>query len=261
MVESFLRHGWVRFPYDPVIAAWAAEALPLCQRAMQDPAHAQWWECGDTWFIGLEALDNDPSGALPGGTPLAGAPLDFISDHIDRPPPLHRAQLSVIRPGYPRPRKGENEAAFGYRLKRDAAHVDGVKLIGSKRRRAVEEPHAWVLGLPLNTTSPDAAPLVVWEGSHTIMRAAFARRLADRDPREWSSVDVTDAYTRARREVFDSCKRVELHAHPGGSFLLHRLTLHGIAPWGQDAKAPQEGRMIAYFRPTLAPPGRWLTDP
>ena len=32
----------------------------------------------------------------------------------------HKAQLSVIFPGYPKPRAGDSEASFEYRLKRDA---------------------------------------------------------------------------------------------------------------------------------------------
>jgi hypothetical protein len=31
--------------------------------------------------------------------------------------------------------------------------------------------------------------------------------------------------------------------------VLHRLALHGIAPWGPGAEAPPEGRAVAYFRP------------
>ena len=72
--------------------------------------------------------------------------------------PLHPAQLSVMFPGYPRPKGDESDVAFGYRLRRDAAHVDGVKMFGENRRRRVEEPHAWVLGLPLNETSPRPTP-------------------------------------------------------------------------------------------------------
>ena len=38
------------------------------------------------------------------------------------------AQVSVCYPGYPMPREEESKAAFKYRLKRDAAHVDGFTL-------------------------------------------------------------------------------------------------------------------------------------
>ena len=35
--------------------------------------------------------------------------------------------------------------------------------------------------------------------------------------------------------------------------MIHRLALHGIAPWEEDAGADAEGRMIAYFRPVFPP--------
>ena len=59
--------------------------------------------------------------------------------------PYHKAQLSVIFPGYPKPRTGDSEAAFEYRRKRDAAHVDGLLPIGVEKTYLVE-PHGvfWV---------------------------------------------------------------------------------------------------------------------
>ena len=262
-LDHYRAKGWLRFPADAGTMAWSEHARVLAQDAVADPAHAAWLDCEGTWFIGVDALPNDPAGQLADGPPLQGPAIDFITRQIGPLGALHRAQLSVIYPGYPRPRQGESTAAFGYRRNRDAAHVDGVKMFGEARRRRVEEPHAWVLGLPLNATSPDAAPLVVWEGSHEIMRAAFAAAFAGVAPEDWHAVDVTDSYSAARREVFETCPRVTVHAQPGEAYLMHRLCLHGVAPWGDDATAPAgEGRMIAYFRPELADwQTRWLTDP
>jgi hypothetical protein len=90
------------------------------------------------------------------------------------PEPLHPAQLSVIRPGYPQPSPEETPAAFAYRRDRDAAHLDGLLPIGPEKRRMVKEPHGWILGLPLNETT--ASPLTIWEGSHEVIRAALLRR-------------------------------------------------------------------------------------
>jgi hypothetical protein len=70
--------------------------------------------------------------------------------------------------------------------------------------------------------------------------------------------DITEAYHRARREVFATCPRVVLAARPGEALLVHRLALHGISPWVAGAKAPARGRIIAYFRPCLASIGDWL---
>ena len=259
LLDDFLTRGWVRFPADDRIAAWARHAAPAGAAAAGDPAHAQWMDCENTWYIGVDALPNDADGQLPGGPPLEGAPLDFIARHLGPVPPLHKAQLSVVYPGYPRPRAGESEAAFRYRAKRDAAHVDGVKMFTEGRRRRVEEPHAWVLGLPLNDAEPEAAPLVVWEGSHEVMRRAFAAAFDGLPPQDWPQADVTEAYTAARKEVFETCKRVTVHARPGEAYLMHRLVLHGVAPW---AEAPAEGRMIAYFRPCLTGVmAHWLQAP
>ena len=175
---------------------------------------------------------------------------------------LHKAQVSVIYPGYPRPRRGENETAARYRAKRDAAHVDGLKPSGLDRRRRIDEPHAWVLGIPLTPASANAAPLVIWDGSHKIMGAAFRKALIDVPVVEWGTFDITDAYQAARREVFESCRRIELPANPGEAYVLHRHCLHGVAPWGADATASPDGRMIAYFRPEF--PGgvaEWIESP
>ena len=77
-----------------------------------------------------------------------------------------------------------------------------------------------------------------------------------------SEHDVTDIYTKARRKVFDTCARVVVHAPPGAVILVHRLALHGVAPWQKGATADPAGRLIAYFRPQM--PGGvkpWLELP
>ncbi|MBP9182759.1 MAG: hypothetical protein KBF78_06485 [Fuscovulum sp.] len=241
--------GWRRIGPDPRIAAWAAAALPVAQAALA--ASAEPWRCGGTWFVGVDALPNGSDGAVGGGAfPWAALPL--------APQPLHRAQLSVVRPGYPQPWEGEDAAAFGFRLRRDAAHLDGLLPVGPQKRRMVKEPHAWILGLPLNEGSAGASPLVVWEDSHRLMRAALAAAFAAHPPDTWGAVDVTEAYKAARAEVFRRCRRVDLPARPGEATLLHRLTIHGVAPWAEGAEAPPEGRIVAYFRPLMARVSDWI---
>lgn len=242
--------GWRRIGPHPAIAAWAeaARSAALDHLATTDEA----WRCGGTWFVGVDALPNEPDGSLAGTAfPWAALPL--------APEPLHRAQLSVIRPGYPQPSAEETPAAFAYRRDRDAAHLDGLLPIGPQKRRMVKEPHAWILGLPLNATT--ASPLTVWEGSHEILRAALLTVLTPHPLDTWAEVDITDAYQQARREVFATCRRIELPVLPGEATLLHRLTLHGVAAWKPDDLAPPEGRMIAYLRPQLASVAAWLTLP
>jgi len=252
VVEAFLARGWVRFGPDPRVRDWAAHARVAALAAVRDPAHAGWHVCDGTWFIGVDALPNDSRGRIGGSAPLCGPAVSFIEDHLGALPPLHPAQVSVIWPGYPRPREGEGAAAYRYRQRRDAAHLDGLKPIGPDRRRHIDERHAFILGLPLTDTDPGAAPLVVWEGSHEILRAALTDALKGHDPQDWGRVDLTEPYRAARARIFDSCRRVPLPARPGEAYLLHRLALHGVAPWEEDAEAGEEGRMIAYFRPLLS---------
>lgn len=261
-MNGFRDRGWARFAAEPGLAAWAAHARVAARTAVRDPGLAQWHQCEGTWFVGVDALDNASDGAVAGSGPLQGAVTDFIAANIAPVTALHRAQISVIYPGYPRPRSGESAAGFRYRRDRDAAHVDGVLAVGPARRRKVHEPHSFVLGLPLTEASPEAAPMVVWEGSHHIMRRAFAAAFAGHDPANWADLDVTQVYQAARRTVFETCPRVPVHAVPGEAYVMDRLALHGVAPWGAQAQAGPDGRMIAYFRPPM--PGgvaRWLDEP
>ena len=136
--------------------------------------------------------------------------------------------------------------------------MDGLRAEGATKRRFLKEPHAWILGLPLNDAT--ASPLVVWQGSHEIMRDAFMTAFAAMPPQAWSEIDVTEIYQDARAEVFEMCHRVELRLQPGQSVVLHRMSLHGVAPWKAGEKCPEEGRMIAYFRPEYSDMRDWLRD-
>ena len=75
---------------------------------------------------------------------------------------------------------------------------------GTERRRVIEEPHAYILGIPLNEAPVEAAPLVLWEGSHVIMRDALEKALQPHPEEMWDQVDVTEVYQAARREVFET---------------------------------------------------------
>lgn len=261
--DTFFSRGWVRFAADLRVAAWAQAARPVAERVMADPAlREKWLRCGGTWFAGVNAFPNDASGAVPGEgvPPLAGAPLDFIADTLGLGDfAWDRAQISVCFPGYPQPWEGESEAAFRFRRDRDAAHVDGL-LRDDERRRHLGETHDFILGIPLGETPPAASPLVVWEGSHEVMRRAFRDRFAGVLEADWPAEDITDAYAAARRQCFETLGRVPVHARPGEAYLIHRLALHGIAPWAQDGGGAP--RMIAYFRPDTDPsrPLRWWLE-
>ncbi|WP_102110536.1 hypothetical protein, partial [Oceaniglobus roseus] len=234
---------------------WADRAAEAGRAVLARPGGD--WRCGGTWFAGVNALDNDAAGRLPDGPPLPGFLQGVARDLAGEGVIWDRAQLSVCRPGYPLPSEGESAAAARYRRDRDAAHVDGLLPVGPERRRMLREPHAFVLGLPLNRCGAGASPMVVWEGSHRIMAETLGPVLNAAHPREWDNVDLTDAYHAARRRCFETCARVVVAAKPGGGYLVHRLALHGVAPWEEGAEAPEEGRMIAYFRPYLVDPALW----
>ena len=262
MVAALTDRGWLRFAHDAGLTKWAAQARRVARTAVTDPSLAHWHVCEGTWFVGVDALGSDAQGRVAGSGPLTGPAVDYLRAAPGGVPDLDRGQISVVYPGYPRPRTGESEAAFGYRLRRDAAHVDGLKPVGPARRRMLQERHQFLLGLPLTETGPGAAPLVVWDGSPEIMRAAFRAALADHDPDTWDTVDLTDPYVTARRLVFDTCERIPLHVRPGEAYLLHRMALHGVAPWAEGATAPPDGRAIAYFRPPMpGPVADWLAEP
>jgi hypothetical protein len=258
-VSTLSQKGFEVFAPEACVRDWVVHARQDALRAVVDPALSHWHQCQGTWFVGLEALNNDAVGRVGVSAPLAGVAVDAAHAALGHWPVLHRAQISVVYPGYPRPRDGETEAGFRYRLNRDAAHVDGVIGVGQPKRRYVLEPHAIILGFPLSDARADAAPLVVWEGSHHIMRKAFSDAFAGRDPDTLDTVDVTDVYVAARKDAFEKCARIEVSGPPGSAYLVHRLALHGVAPWGVGATAAPEGRMIAYFRPPM--PGgiaRWV---
>lgn len=259
-MDDLFTRGWVKFAHDHALARWAARADEAARAAEADPAPGM-LRCGGTWFAGINALATDGEGRLPGGPPLAGAAVDAAKALIGAPFEFDRAQASTCYPGYPRQGAEESDAAFRYRVRRDAAHVDGLRRIMPGRRRKLSETHGFILGIPLNEAPQGAAPLVVWERSHETMRGAFAAVYGDAPPESWAGIDVTEAYQAARARAFETRRRVEIAARPGEAYLVHRLALHGVAPWG-DAGAGR--RAVAYFRPDPRPgaaPGWWLADP
>lgn len=250
MREGVIAAGYTLFPSDPAVAAWAkvAHHAALCELSDETTRSAQ-LRHARTWFVGVDALPNAADGSID-GVPLKGP----WQAHVTPPEHWHAAQLSVVYPGYPGKDAEESDANHRYRIKRHAAHVDGLLPVGPERRRFLQEPHAFILGLPLNIS--DAAPLMVWPGSHRIMGDAFRTAIGCNDP---SQVDLTKIYHEARRRCFETITPLPLQMTPGQSVLLHRHLLHGVAPWTADATAPPEGRMVAYFRPQFSAEA-WLSE-
>lgn len=262
MKQTFLERGWCRFPHDPVLTGWVAHARAAARAAVAAPENAQWLRCGGTWFAGVNVLQNDGRGALPDGGPLAGEAVEFIHDALGiREFDWDRGQVSVCYPGYPKPMPSESETAYRYRLRRDAAHVDGLLPEGPERRRHLREHHGFILGIPMVDADAGASPFVVWEGSHEIVRNVFRNLYEGTPPNQWGELDVTEAYHDVRRTIFETCERVEIAARPGEAYLTHRLALHGVAPWADRASAGPDGRMVVYFRPEYGGPEDWLNAP
>lgn len=237
--------------------AWVASVRSPALAAARDPANAGWLRHQRTWFVGVDALANDARGRVAGGTALDGAAIDAAQTVY--PCDLHRAQVSVTYPGYPLQDADESAAAHRFRRDRDAAHLDGLLPLGPEKRRHLVEPHAWILGVAL--TEADAAPLVVWEGSQDVIRRAFTQAFTGVAPADWAQVDVTNIYKAARAEVFAKCPRVEVPLAVGEAVLVHRMAIHGVAPWAEGASADPAGRAIAYFRPCVQDPAEWLALP
>ena len=244
-----------------MLAEWISQTLATAREAVHNSDNARWLRCDRTWFVGVNALPNDSYGSVGNGPILSGKVFDFVQHSLGLTNfNWDRAQVSVCYPGYPR-LGTESKAAFRYRRERDAAHVDGLLPEGPQRRRYLREYHSFVLGIPMVESSADASPFVIWEGSHEIVRETFVGCFAGLAPDRWGEKDVTDTYHELRRTIFKQCKRVEVWAKPGEAYIAHRLSLHGIAPWGKSASATEDGRMICYFRPEIWGPQQWLTAP
>ena len=260
--RQFFDLGWCQFDTDPRLLAWVEAALEPAREARRHPEQQQWLRYQGTWFAGVNALDNDADASVGDSGPLTGEAVDFVASELGLSGfAWDRAQISICYPGYPLPMDGESEARARYRRDRDAAHVDGLLREGPAMRRHLREHHAFILGIPMVDFDRAASPFVIWEGSHEIMRARFADRLRDLPAEDWGELDITDTYQSAREQVFEECRRVEIHCRPGEAFLAHRLSLHGTAPWAEQAAAGPDGRMICYFRPPAIGAAEWLSNP
>ncbi len=254
--------GWAGPFDDPCIAQWVKNVRPRAlDLAGDSELRSKWLRHGGTWFAGVNALDNDPSGSVGNSGPLQGRLIDLIREKYGKFE-WDAAQISGVYPGYPKQDEGETIAAHRFRKNRDAAHVDGLVPSGVQRRRYLSEPHGFVLGLPITDCNEHASPMVVWNKSHEIMREVFQAEFAGMPSETWSKHDITDVYNAARKHCFDVCQRVVVTAKPGQAYLIHRLALHGVAPWGHGANAPEQGRVILYFRPEIdGGVESWLSAP
>jgi len=263
--ERLLANGWVRFPKHPLIEAWARSVRALALSLADDPdLRRRLLRCGGTWFAGVNALRNATDGSVDecGAPPIAGAVVDFLRNDLGFGGfDWDRAQISICYPGYPAwDPVEESAAAYRFRVERHAAHVDGFTRRG--QRRFLGETHGFVLGIPLSNGRDRASPLSVWEGSHELFRTGLQAALEGHRVEEWGTIDLTDTYVELRRACFGRLRRVAVVASLGEAYLVHRLALHGIAPW--QAHAGETARAVIYLRPDPFPgvlPEWWLNMP
>ena len=156
--------GFCAFAPTQQSRAWAQAAYTRAAVILRD-APKEAFRHGSTWFVGVDALPNAPDGSLD-GVALAGP----WQAHIAAPAQWHRAQLSVVFPGYPQKDASESEAAHRFRTLRFGAHIDGLLPEGPQKRRFLREPHGFILGIALDHSQN--APLMVWPGSHLVMGTA-----------------------------------------------------------------------------------------
>ena len=257
--DLFNQTGWGVFGKEVCIFNWASQARKnVWERLLLKDFENDQLRCGGTWFVGTNFLNNDKFGGL-GKVTFKGQSVQAITQRYGSMfQTWDQAQISICFKGYPQPMAGESHTSFKYRKNRFNAHVDGILPVGLIKRRYAREYHAFILGIPLVNYNKFAAPVVVWEGSHKIMHDCLSKQLIELDTGLWKSEDITGIYNEARREIFLKCKPQIVTVPVGGSYLIHRLALHGVMPWAENGKSGDGGRMIAYFRPQFSQAKFWL---
>jgi hypothetical protein len=248
-MSTWPESGCITYEPTPQSLLWAQTVERAAHKIAQDPKQRQkHLRHGGTWFVGVDALPNGPSGEIDGvqleGPWQADLPVSL---------PLHRAQLSIIFPRYPQRDPSQSKANHQFRIKRYAAHVDGILPQGTPPRRYAREFHAYILVIHINECS--AAPTVFWSGSQRVLQTALTAALKGGD-----GMDITDAYQAARAQCLEQITPVELTGPPGGAFLMHPFLLHGTAPWPATSDH-QSPRITAFFRPQYERLSDWLHAP
>lgn len=255
-LSQYLQYGYCVFDQDPAVLEWVSSAIEPAYEALARYENQHWYRYQNTWFVGVNVLNNDAAGRINNGPVLSGEAISFIEQSLtNRPISLDQGQISVCYEGYPKADMSEPASSQDYRLRRDAAHVDGIM----KRRgeRYLVEHHDYILALALNDVSASASPFVVWRGSHKLMQAALCGYLTDYAKEKWPTIPISKIYSQTRKRIFEECERIELALKPGQALVTHRHLLHGTAPW-QAVNEP-EPRVLCFFRPESMTVEQWLT--
>ena len=265
---AFHARGWVRLGWDRPDGGLGGKAASGPTMALTQASEGAEFRCDGAWFPGDQYRWPTAQTAARrslGVPPLGGAPLRFLAEALGFAGlAFDRAQLSVCFPGYPRQGARGDRGRLRLSLAsatppmstgcgaRCRARADG----GSRRPTASSSACRW--WRPIRPRARSRSGRARTRSCAAPSREAFAGA----PPERWREIDVTEAYQEARQRCFETCARVPLPARRGESTIVHRLALHGVAPWTAPANAPP--RAIAYFRPDPFPgaaPDWWLTRP
>ncbi len=269
--SSFKSKGWCFLSKDIHTCRWIdAVKERICKKFEHAEYENEDFKSGFTWFAGVNFLANGPSGGVD-GVPFSLKLWSELSTKFGSGIKYWDAgQVSICWRGYPKKDPLETEKSFKYRLNRFASHVDGLIPLGTKKRRFVNEFHAFILGIPIVNNRLDSAPLVVWEGSHVIFRNMFGKVFLNIPETEFCDMDLTEIYQQYRRKVFLTCRPKQVVPANNQLYILDRHLLHGVTPWkldndlakwhyeGQFGVNPLQGRIVVYFRPSYKDPIDWI---
>ena len=261
--QDLVQQGWCRLPKSAALLSWAEAHLDAAQTGMKAPENHQWWRYQDTWFAGVNVLPNNELGAVAGQPPLPLPLLTTLADYCQAAVgELDLGQISALFPGYPQIDPQQSVAANQFRRRHYAAHLDGLVPLGPQRRRFLTEQHSFILGISLTSHPVNAAPLMIWPGSHKRIQAWLIANLSGLPTADWDQIDLTDGYQDIRKHILADTEPQALHLAKGEAYVMHRHLLHGMGHWPNSIADPHnQGRIIVYFRPCWHQPMQWLKGP
>lgn len=261
--QDLAQKGWHRLSASEELNAWSEVHLSAAQNCMGDKQHKQWWRYQNTWFAGVNALPNDDKGAVGDKPPLPQSLRQLLADYCQTSiQAMDQGQISALFPGYPQPDPQQSKAANHFRKHHFAAHLDGLVPHGPDRRRLLTEQHSFILGISLTDHPANAAPLMVWPGSHMILQKWLIDHLGSLPESDWCTFDLTQSYQQTRQQILADIQPQAIHLDQGDAYVFHRHMLHGMGSWPPKAVDHNaQGRILAYFRPCWHQPQAWLHGP
>ena len=182
--NDFTQHinsqGYYVWPWRQDIFQWSQSLLTPARQAMATPEHQHWWHHQNTWFVGVNALPNNPHGQVAKGKAMMSWLQGLLETYcLHAPLNLDKGQISTCHMGYPQQDQDEPNQNYYFRKHFYAAHMDGLIPEGKQRRRYLKEYHSFILGVPLTEHDAQAAPLMVWPNSHQRLQTWLLNEFAN----------------------------------------------------------------------------------